>query len=150
MAHTYSQIYIHIIHSTGHREPIIGSEFRSELCRYITGIVKKKGQKLLAINSVSDHIHYFLALSPDVSISDLVRDIKHFSSCFINEKKLCQVKFQWQEGFGAFSHSHSQIDGVVRYIANQEEHHRKHSFQEEYLKILKEFGVSYEMKYVFD
>lgn len=132
------------------RQPIIGDDFKSELCRYITGIVKKKGQKMIAIGCVSDHIHYFLGLNPDTSISDLVRDIKHFSSCFINEKRLSQGKFQWQEGFGAFSHSHSQIDGVVRYIAGQEEHHRRHSFQEEYLKILKHFGVSYELKYVFD
>ena len=150
MAHTYSQIYVHVVHSTQKRQPIIGNEFKGELCKYITGIVKKKGQRMIAINCTSDHIHYFIALSPDVSISDLVRDIKHFSSCFINEKKLCRTKFQWQEGFGAFSNSHSQIDGVVRYIESQEEHHRKYSFQEEYLKILRQSGVGYELKYVFD
>ncbi|MGE5621381.1 MAG: transposase [archaeon] len=149
MANTYSQVYIHIVHSTMGRLPLIHPDFRDELCMYITGTVSKKRQKMIAINCVSDHIHYFLGLNTELSISEVVRDIKRSSTCFINDKRLCPGEFKWQDGYGAFSYSHSQIDRVVRYIASQEEHHRRHTFQEEYIQFLKSFGVQYDIKYVF-
>jgi len=150
MANTFSQIYIQIIHSTKARQPLIIPEFKEELFKYITGIIKNRKQKLISINGTSNHIHYLVGLKPDIAISDLVRDVKHFSTDFVNEKKFIRYKFAWQVGFGAFSYSHSQLDKVIKYIQNQEEHHRKITFQEEYLKFLDSFGIKYDLKYVFD
>ncbi len=119
------------------------------LHKYITGIVKNKGQKLIAINSMPDHVHIFIGMKPSIALSDLVGDIKASSSAFINTKKWIREKFNWQEGFGAFSYGHSQIDAVVKYIQDQEEHHAKKSFREEYLDMLKKFNVEYDEKYLF-
>ncbi|MCU7497272.1 MAG: transposase [Ignavibacteria bacterium] len=149
MANTYSQVYIHIVHSTIQRAPLIHPDFKEPLCKFITGVVSKKHQKMIAINCVSDHIHYFLGLNTEISIAETVRDIKRSSTFFINDKRLCVGEFKWQDGYGAFSYSHSQINSVVRYIACQEEHHRRQTFQEEYLNFLKSFGVKYNLKYVF-
>lgn len=148
MADTYSQIYIHIVHSTLGREPLISHEMKDELCRYITGIIRQRGQKMISINCVVDHIHYFIGLHPNVNVSDVVRDVKHFSSKFINEKHLCNCNFRWQDGFGAFSYSHSQIPVVSRYIEGQEEHHKRQSFHDEYIKMLEAFGIKYDPKYL--
>lgn len=117
--------------------------------KYITGIVKNRGQKLIAINGTSNHVHIFIGMKPTIALSDLVRDIKAGSSGFINEKKWLRGKFNWQDGFGAFSHSHSEIDDVVRYIKSQEEHHRETTFREEYTTLLKKFAVQYDEKYLF-
>lgn len=117
--------------------------------KYISGIIKNNGHKLLAINGMPDHIHIFTGLNPKVSISDTVRDIKANSSKFINDKKFVTGRFEWQEGFGAFSYSHSQIDSVIKYIKNQEIHHKKRTFKEEYLELLKKFDVVYDERYVF-
>jgi REP element-mobilizing transposase RayT len=116
----------------------------------MAGIIKGKDQKPIIINGVSDHVHVFVGLKPSMCIVDLVRDIKNNSSNFINEQKFLKKKFSWQEGYGAFSYSHYELDKMYHYIANQEEHHRKKTFREEYLKFLKEFDVEYNEKYLFD
>ena len=150
MANTYSQITIHVVFAVKHRENLIKVKHKEELYKYIAGIVKNKKQKLLAINGVSDHIHILLGISPSVALSDLVRDIKNNSSKFINDKKWVLGKFNWQEGYGAFSYSRSQRPEVINYINNQEDHHKKTSFKKEYLNILKKFNVDYNNEYLFD
>jgi putative transposase len=150
VANTYSQIYIHIIFSTRGRNSIIHSAFRNQLFRYIAGIIKRKGQVPLAVNGTSDHIHIFVGLKPEKSISDLVRDIKHFSTNFINDKKIMKTKFSWQVGYAAFSYSHSQMDKVIKYIIDQEKHHKAKTFVEEYTEFMKKFDVKYDVKYLFE
>ena len=150
MANTYSQIYIQIVFAISGRANLIAKEWKAELYTYITGIVKNHGQKLLAINGVGDHIHILLNIQPSVALSEVVREIKANSSRWINEKRLVKGKFQWQEGFGAFSYSVSQLDDVIGYIQRQEEHHREVSFKKEYLTYLDRFNVDYDDKYVFD
>lgn len=150
MANTYTQIYIHIVFAVQGRQNLMLKEYKEELHKYITGIVQNKGQKLIAINSMPDHVHIFIGMKPTAALSDLARDIKNNSSTFINEKKWVRGKFNWQKGFGAFSYGHSQIDVVVKYIQNQEEHHEKKTFREEYLEMLQKFAVEYEEKYLFE
>ena len=150
MANTYSQIYIQIVFAVKGRQNLIAAEHREELHKYITGIVRNRDQKLLSIFSMPDHTHLFVGLKPSIAISDLVRDVKADSSNFINEKNWVRGKFRWQEGFGAFSYSRSHLDNVIKYILNQEEHHRKRTFGEEYIGFLKKFEVNYDEKYLFD
>ncbi len=150
MANTYSQITIHIVFAVKYRENLLKTKYKEELYKYISGIIKNKNQKLLAINGASDHVHILLGMSPSIALSDLVRDIKNNSSKFINDKKWILGKFQWQEGYGAFSYSRSQRTEIINYINNQEEHHKKASFKEEYLNILKKFDVEYNDEYLFD
>jgi len=150
MANTYTQIYIHIVFAVQGRQNLIPKSHKEELHKYITGIVKNKEQKLIAINSMPDHVHTFIGMKPTIALSDLVRDIKNNSSGFINDKKWIRGKFNWQKGFGAFSYGHSQIDAVVKYIQNQENHHAKRTFREEYLDMLKKFQVEYDEKYLFE
>jgi REP element-mobilizing transposase RayT len=119
MANTYSQIYIQVVFAVGGREDLIKFEWKDELYKYITGIIKNHGQKLIAIGGVENHVHILLGIKPNIALSDLVREIKANSSRFINEKKFVRGKFAWQEGFGAFSYSHSQLGDVIRYIQNQ-------------------------------
>ncbi len=149
MANTYTQIYIHIVFAVQGRRNLIPRRHKEELCKYTTGIVRNRSQKLIAINCEPDHMHVFVGLKPTITVSDLVRDIKAGSSGFINEQQWIRGKFTWQEGFGAFSHSHSNIDTVVKYIQNQEKHHRKKTFKEEYLKMLEDFAVEYDARYLF-
>ncbi len=148
MANTYTQIYIHVVFSVKRRQNLIRKEFKEELHKYIAGIIRNKDQKLIAINSVSDHIHVFMGLKPNVCLSDLVREIK--TSRFVNEKRWVKGRFNWQEGFGAFSYGHSQMNVVVKYIQNQERHHSKKTFQDEYIELLKKFNVDFDIKYAFD
>ena len=149
MANTYTQIYIMVVFSVSGKTNLISSKWKDELYKYITGIIKSHNQKLIAINGVSDHIHILLGLKPDMALSDLVRVIKSNSSKFINEKKFIRGKFNWQEGFGAFSYSHSQLSNVIKYIENQENHHKKKTFKEEYFELLEKYSVEYEKKYLF-
>jgi len=149
MADTYTQIYIHIVFTVQGRYNLIPKRHKEELHKYITGIVRNKKQKLLAINSMPDHVHILIGIKPNITLSDLIRDIKNNSSKFINEKKWLPSKFHWQQGYGAFSYSHSQIDAVIKYIQNQEKHHATKSFKDEYLAILKKFNVAFETKYLF-
>jgi len=150
MANTYTQIYIHIVFAVQGRQNLIGKQWKEQLHKYIAGIIKNKNQKLIVINSMPDHVHILVGLKPDVALSDLVRDIKANSSRFINEQKWVRGRFNWQEGFGAFSYSHSQLDTVIRYIQNQERHHVKKSFRQEYLQMLDKFKIEHDEKYVFD
>lgn len=150
MANTFSQIYIQIVFAVQHRNALIENIWEEKLYRYITGIVQKKEQKLIAINGMPDHIHIFIGLKPSCCISDLVREIKKSSTKFIAENELSKTPFHWQEGYGAFSYSHSQIEFVYNYILNQKQHHKKQTFKEEYIDFLKDFGIEYNEKYVFD
>ena len=147
---SYSQIYIQIVFAVKNREALITSSWEDKLYQYITGIVQNKGQKMLAINGMPDHIHLFIGMKPNCCLSDLVREIKKSSNKMINENKLSRFKFNWQEGFGAFSYGHSQIDTVVKYIMNQKKHHKKQSFKDEYIEFLKKFEITYDEKYVFN
>jgi len=150
MAGTFSQIYIQIVFAVKGRENQIGKHWKDELFKYISGIITKKGQKSIIVNGVSDHVHIFVGLKPAMAISDLVRDIKNNSSNFINDKKFVKGKFSWQEGYGAFSYAHSQIENVYQYISNQEEHHKKKTFKHEYLDFLQKFEIEYNEKYLFE
>lgn len=150
MADTYSQIYIQIVFAVKGRDNLISPKWKEELYKYITGVVINERQKLLAINGMPDHIHILIGLKPSKALSELVRDIKANSSRFINEKRWIAGKFEWQEGFGAFSYSHSHVPNVIRYIETQEEHHRRKTFKEEYLDFLKLFAVDYKPEFIFD
>lgn len=147
MANTYIQIYIQFIFAVQGRQNLIAPSNKEALQRYISGIIKNNNQKLLAIYANPDHIHLLVGFnSLNLKISDFVRDIKANSSRFINDQKWLNGKFNWQEGYGAFSYSKSQIDKVVNYILNQEEHHKKKSFREEYLELLNKFEIQYDEK----
>ena len=150
MANTYSQIYIQIVFTVKGRQNLIPKQHREELHKYITGVVSKRNQKLLSVFAMPDHIHLLIGLKPAISIAELVRDIKAGSSKFINDSNWIRGKFAWQEGYGAFSYSKSQIDRVIHYIQNQENHHKKKSFKDEYLDFLKKFEVDYNEKYLFE
>jgi len=150
MANTYTQIYIHVVFAVQERACLIKPEWREELFKYIAGILKNQGIKLIAIGGVEDHIHILFGLNPKIALSDLVRDIKANSSKFINEKGLVHGKFYWQEGYGAFSYSCSQIDEVAKYVLNQEEHHANKSFKAEFTSLLDRFDVDYDEQYLFN
>ena len=150
MANTYTQFYVHIVFSVKNRELLIPAANKEELHKYIVGIVRNQKCKLIAINSMPDHIHMLCGINPDVAVSALVRDVKSHSTAFINSKKWIKTKFSWQVGFGAFTYSHSQLTVVIRYIENQEHHHRRVTFKDEYLRMLQNFKIKYEGKYVFD
>jgi REP element-mobilizing transposase RayT len=149
MANTYSQLYIHIVFAVKGRQNLISENWKDEIYKYITGIVTNKGQKVISINGMPDHIHILIGLKPDKSISDLVRDIKSNSSKFINDKKWSDGKFEWQTGFGAFSYSHSQLTNVINYIQRQEEHHKTKTFKEEYIEFLQLFNIEFKDEYLF-
>ncbi|NJL77603.1 MAG: IS200/IS605 family transposase [Saprospiraceae bacterium] len=150
MADVFSQIYIHIVFSPKNREALIQPEWEERLHKYITGIVQNRGHKMLAIGGMPDHIHLFIGLKPSESISNLVREIKTETNSFINAERLSPFKFDWQNGYGVFSHSRSQVHTVCQYILTQKEHHRKKSFREEFLKICEDFGVEIGRKDIFD
>ena len=150
MAGTFSQIYIQTIFAVQGRKSLIHPLWEEELYKYITGIVQNKGQKMLAINGVPDHIHFLIGMKPSCCLSDLVREIKKSSNDFIKEKMFTKFKFQWQEGYGSFSYSHSQIDNVIKYIMGQKEHHKKRTFKQEYMEFLKKFAVEFKDEYLFE
>ena len=150
MAGTFSQLYIQTVFAVKGRENLIDKRWRDELYKYISGIITGKGQKSIIVNGVADHIHCFIGLKPSMSISDLMRDVKNNSSKFINEKGFIKGKFSWQEGYGAFSYSHSQIEQVYNYILNQEMHHQKKTFKDEYLEFLSRYEIDYKTDYLFD
>ncbi len=150
MAGTFTQIYIQFVFAVKGRSNLLHESWRQDVFKYIAGIIKGKDQKSIIVNGVSNHVHVFAGLKPSMPVSDLIRDIKNNSSNFINDQKFLKGKFNWQEGYGAFSYSHSQLDTIYKYILNQEQHHRKQSFKEEYLKLLKEFEIDYDETYLFD
>ena len=149
MANTYTQIYVHIVFAVEGRQNLIEPTHNDELQKYITGIVSGQQQKLIAINNMPDHVHILVGLKADLALSDLVRDIKAGSSAFINRKGWVRGRFGWQEGFGAFSYSRSQIDAVIRYIQQQQKHHAKKTFREEYVELLEKFAVEYDKRFLF-
>ncbi len=149
MANTYTQIHLQVIFAVKKRTGLIQNEWKDELYKYITGIIQKPGHKLLAINGMPDHLHVFFGMRPIQSLSDLMQNIKQDSSGWINRKKFIKEKFEWQEGFGAFSYSKSQASRVIGYVQNQENHHRKITFLDEYKKFLEKFEVDYDERYLF-
>jgi putative transposase len=149
MANTYSQIHIHAVFAVKNREALIQKEWDKRLFAYIGQIINNLEHKTLIVNGVSDHVHVFFGLRPKMSISEVMQKVKANSSKWVNESGFLKHHFEWQEGYGAFSHSQSQIDAVIKYIANQEMHHQKVSFREEYLGMLKNFGVEFDEKYTF-
>ncbi len=150
MAGTYSQIYIQSVIAVKGRQNLLHKQWRHEVFKYMSGIISNKGHKPIIVNGVGDHVHFFIGLKPAMSISDLMRDVKNNSSNFINDHNWVRGKFAWQKGYGAFSYDHSQIETVYSYVMNQEKHHRKKTFQDEYLGLLKKFEVSYEKQYLFE
>src|SRR6266404_9452550 len=149
MANTFSRIYIQIVFAVEGRLSLIRPEFKEDLSKYMTGIVTNQSQKLIAINGMSDHMHILIGLKPAMALADLVREIKAGSTNFINQNKWVHGRFNWQEGYGAFSYGHSQLDTIIRYIQNQEKHHQRRSFKDEYLAWLKKYEIPFEEKYVF-
>lgn len=150
MAGTYSQIYIQIVFAVQGRQNLLAKEWRQEIFKYMAGIIKNKGQKPIIVNGMDDHVHVFVGLKPVLALSDLVRDIKNNSTNFINDNNWIKGKFNWQEGYGAFSYSHSQVENVYHYILNQEQHHSKQTFQEEYMDFLKKFEIEHDVKYLLE
>ena len=149
MANTYTQIHLQFVFVVKFRKALIDKSFKEELYQYITGIVQSYGHKMLAINGVEDHVHVFIGMRPTQSISDLMQDIKGSSSKWINEKKFLKVKFEWQEGYGAISYSKSHVQNVINYVKNQEKHHAKQTFRDEYIEFLKKFDIEYDEQYIF-
>jgi len=149
MANTYTQIHIHAVFAVQNRHCSISENWKTELYKYISGIIQNNNHKLIAINGMPDHIHILFGLRPTQTISDLMQDIKGSSSKWINERKLTGTKFTWQEGYSAFSYARKELPIVINYINNQAEHHQKKSFIDEYLDLLKEFHIEYDEKYIF-
>jgi putative transposase len=150
MPNTYTQIHIQFVFAVKYRQGLIKKEWKDDLYKYITGIIQNQGHKLLAINGVEDHIHILVGLRPKQSISDLMQDVKGGSSKWINDNKFALGRFEWQEGYGAFSYSSSEVKSVIEYIKKQEEHHTKKSFRDEYIDFLKYFNIDYDEKYIFN
>ena len=150
MANTFSQIYLQFVFSVRYREAMIAKNNKEELHKYMTGLVQNRNAKMLAVHCMPDHTHLFVGLKPIVFIPDFIKEIKVETNEFVNQKKWNCGQFAWQDGYGVFSYSHSHIDNVVKYILNQEEHHKKKTFRDEYKDLLKKFNVPYEDKYLFD
>ena len=150
MANTYSKLYVHIVFAVRNREALITEKHRELLQRYMTGIITKRNSKVLSIYCMPDHTHILIGLNPSGSLADLVRDAKTGSTIFMKEQRWFKSKFYWQEGYGCFSYSHSQIPDIARYIENQLQHHLKKSFKEEYIDFLNKYEVNYEDKYLFE
>ncbi len=149
MANTYTQSYFHIVFAVKNRDALIHKEWKNDLEKYITGIIQHYNHKLLAIGSMPDHIHIFIAYNVNQLVPKLVELIKTSSNSWIKQKRLSRLKFDWQKGYGAFSYSRSQIDTVARYVLNQEKHHKKKTFREEYIYILEKFKIEFDKKYIF-
>jgi len=149
MANTFTQIHIHAIFAVQNRDCIISTHWQDHLYKYIAGIIGKHNHKLLAINGMPDHLHILFGMRASQSLSELMQDIKGSSSKWINENRFIKSRFSWQEGYGAFSYSKSQLPQVIKYIEQQEKHHAKKTFSEEYKSFLEAFEIEYDEKYVF-
>jgi REP element-mobilizing transposase RayT len=150
MAGTFFQIYIQCVFAVKGRRNLMMNSWREEVYKYMAGIIKNKGQKSIIINEMEDHVHLFVGLKPSTALSDLIRDVKNNTSNFINDNKWLAEKFSWQEGYGAFSYSHSHIHHVYQYILNQQAHHQKKTFKEEYTELLEKFEISFEERFLFE
>lgn len=149
MANTYHQVYIQCVFGVKFRDAVLKTEWRPTLFGVIGNLINETGCKTIIVNGTEGHIHCFLGLKPFVSIAELLKAIKAKSSKYVNDHQLTSHRFEWQDGYGVFSYSHSQIDQVYKYIANQEVYHKKVSFREEYLDFLDKFQVPYDERYVF-
>lgn len=149
MANTYTQIHIQVVFAVHNRQSLIRKEWKVDLYKYMAGIIKNYDHKVLQINGMPDHVHIFFGMRPTQSLSDLMKEVKQHSSKWINDKRLTKGKFSWQAGFGAFSYSLDQVPRVIRYIENQEEHHKHRSFQQEYTDLLDKFNIDYNEAYLF-
>ncbi len=149
MANTFTQIHIQAVFAVQNRNGVIGKSWKEELYKYITGIIQNHNHKVLAINGMPDHVHVLFGMRPTQTLSDLMQDIKGDSSKWINQKGFVKGKFLWQEGYGAFSYSKSHVDAVIDYIKNQEAHHKKKTFIEEYLDFLEKFEIDYDERFIF-
>ena len=149
MANTYTQLYIQFVYAVKFRAGLIQPKWKDELYKYSTGIIQKNKHKLIAINGMPDQVHILIGINPRQSISDLMQDVKGCSSKWINEKGFLNQKFEWQDGYGAFSYGRSQGEAVINYINNQEIHHKKVTFREEYLSFLQKFEIEYKEEFIF-
>jgi len=150
MANTFSQLFVQVVFAVKHRQNIIRENHRDEIEKFICGISNQLGAKPYAIYCNPDHLHLFVSMKPSLSVSNLVKEVKRVSTTFIKEKRLCHPSFSWQIGYSCFSYSLSQVPSVCKYIENQHEHHRKKTFEEEYVNFLKHFKIEYNEKYLFD
>jgi putative transposase len=150
MADVFSQIYLHLIFAVKNRQALIRPEWEEELYKYTTKIVQDRGNKILAIGGMPDHVHLFVGMKPSETLSDMVREIKKSTHAWIQEKRFSKYAFAWQEGYAAFSYSRSHMDVVCKYILNQKEHHRNRTFEEEFLKIMADFEIDMGKKMMFD
>jgi putative transposase len=148
MANTYTQIHLQLIFAVKFRQALIQNEWKEDLYKYIAGIIREQKHKLIIINGIADHIHLFIGFRPHQSLADLLQDIKGGSSKWVNDNKLTNRKFEWQGGYGAFSYSHSHIKNVIEYIKNQESHHKKKTFIDEYKEFLKAFEIDFDERYI--
>ncbi|GLU54854.1 IS200/IS605 family transposase [Dyadobacter frigoris] len=150
MGNTYHQVYVHSVFAVKFRNAVISNAWKKDFIGVIGNLLNETGCKTYIVNGVEDHVHCLFGLNPAISISDVMRSVKAKSSKWVNESRLLQHRFEWQKGFGAFSYSHSQVDTIFKYIQNQEEHHKKRSFSEEYLELLTKFEVEHNKKYLFE
>lgn len=150
MANTFSQIYLQFVFAVKARQSLVPQQHKQELHKYITGLVQNRKSKMLAVDCMPDQTHFFVGFRPNILISDFVKEIKVESNEFITNKKWIKGKFEWQDGYGVFSYSHSHIDKVIKYILNQEAHHKKKTFRQEYHELLKKFSISFDERYLFD
>lgn len=150
MANTYHQIYIQVVFAVKYRNTVIEETWKSKLLAVIGNLINENDCKTIIVNGVEDHVHCLFAIKPTTSISDVIKNVKAKSSKYINDNRLTKSQFSWQVGYGAFSYSQSQIDAVYKYISNQEEHHKRQSFNDEYLNFLNKFKINYDEKYIFE
>lgn len=150
MANTYRKIYLQIVFAVKNREALLDKAWRQNVFKYIAGIINTRKHYSLAVNGTKDHIHIFLDYKPYELIEDLVREIKKASTAYIRNEKLCPFKFEWQSGYGVFSHGHREKDIIIKYVMNQEAHHQKKSFQKEYMTLLSSNDIDFKEEYVFD
>lgn len=149
MANTFSQIYLQFVFAVQNRKSLVPRDHKEELHKYMTGLVQNRKAKMIAVHCMPDHTHLFVGFKPSVLISDFIKEIKVESNEFINQKGWVKGTFKWQQGYGVFSYSHSHIDRVAKYVLNQEQHHKKKTFRDEYIDLLQKFEIPYDEKYLF-
>ena len=149
MANTYHQIYLQTVFAVKYRNAVIDKTWESRLYGVVGNLINETNCKTMIVNGVEDHVHCFFGLKPSIAVSDLMKSVKSISSKYINDHSLTPKHFEWQEGYGAFSYSQKDINGVYKYIQDQVEHHKKQTFLDEYLKLLKEFNIEYNEQYIF-
>jgi putative transposase len=147
---TFTQMYVHIIFAVKYREALLSNDIRDVVFQYMSGIITNLKHKSIIVNGCQDHVHILIGLNPSVSISNTVYNIKRSSSLFINDENLCKGRFSWQEGYGAFTYSRSELKNIYKYIDNQEYHHSKHSFRNEYVSLLNDSYIDYKPEFLFE